>query len=105
MQEFTRLCTHQWVNKLKGGSWLSTPSLKTPTYESSHGRHIHKSGHPSLFCILFVGQKKECVGHSFADVDHLLSIFARCLDSNPESFRSRRATNHPPHSCPLKKYY
>ncbi len=41
-----------------------------------------------LFCIFFGGL--QCVGNSFAYVAHFV-FFERCLDSNPESCRSKQA--------------
>ncbi len=58
-------------------------------------------GFREIFFVYFFGDGLECVGHSLAYVAH----FERCLESNPESCRSKQARYQFRHPSPfLEKY-
>jgi|688.fasta_scaffold308345_1 hypothetical protein len=54
----------------------------------------------NIFILFYFFGGIDCVGHSFACVAHFVS-FERCLDSNPDSCRSKQASYQLSHPSPF----
>jgi hypothetical protein len=86
-----RFVSHFFEKSFRGSLPSSSPVLEDELFL------VCSRYYGNILLYIFVGGL-ECVSHSFAYVAHF--VFKRCLDSNPESCRSKQARYQLSHPSP-----